>query len=101
MTGQDEIEVTCTEILEKINHLGERVSSLIILPIYSTLPSAFQVKIFDPGLKGTRKCIVGTNIAETSLTVDGIVYVIDTGYVKMKIYNSKIGMNTLQVFPCS
>jgi hypothetical protein len=40
---------------------------------------------------------VSTNIAETSLTVDGIYYVIDTGYVKMKVYNPKMGMDALQV----
>ena len=46
-----------------------------------------------------RKVIVSTNIAETSLTVDGIYYVIDTGYVKMKVYNPKMGMDALQVGP--
>ena len=44
----------------------------------------WQAKIFDPAPEGTRKCIVSTNIAETSLTVDGILYVIDSGYCKMK-----------------
>jgi hypothetical protein len=45
---------------------------------------------------------VSTNIAETSLTVDGIYYVIDTGYVKMKVYNPKMGMDALQVGqPCN
>lgn len=56
-----------------------------------------QAKIFDKAPEGTRKCIVSTNIAETSLTVDGIYYVIDTGYVKMKVYNPKMGMDALQV----
>jgi HrpA-like RNA helicase len=56
-----------------------------------------QAKIFDKAPDGTRKCIVSTNIAETSLTVDGIYYVIDTGYVKMKVYNPKMGMDALQV----
>jgi hypothetical protein len=56
-----------------------------------------QAKIFDKAPDGTRKCIVSTNIAETSLTVDGIFYVIDTGYVKMKVYNPKMGMDALQV----
>lgn len=59
-----------------------------------------QAKIFDKAPEGTRKCIVSTNIAETSLTVDGIYYVIDTGYVKMKVYNPKMGMDALQVLPC-
>lgn len=58
---------------------------------------ALQAKIFDKAPEGTRKCIVSTNIAETSLTVDGIYYVIDTGYVKMKVYNPKMGMDALQV----
>ncbi len=49
-----------------------------------------QAKIFDKAPEGSRKCIVSTNIAETSLTVDGIIYVVDTGYVKMKVYNPKV-----------
>jgi pre-mRNA-splicing factor ATP-dependent RNA helicase DHX38/PRP16 len=56
-----------------------------------------QAKIFEKAPEGTRKAIVSTNIAETSLTVDGIYYVIDTGYVKMKVYNPKMGMDALQV----
>jgi hypothetical protein len=56
-----------------------------------------QAKIFDRAPDGGRKCIVSTNIAETSLTVDGILYVIDTGYVKMKVFNPKMGMDALQV----
>lgn len=70
---------------ERMEHLGEKVAPLLILPIYSQLPSDLQAKIFDKAPDGARKCIVSTNIAETSLTVDGILYVIDTGYVKMKV----------------
>lgn len=47
--------------------------------------AAVQAKIFDKAPEGGRKCIVSTNIAETSLTVDGILYVIDSGYCKMKV----------------
>jgi len=101
MTGQEEIEATCFALQERLEHLGEGVPPLMILPIYSTLPSDLQAKIFDKAPDGTRKCIVSTNIAETSLTVDGIIYVIDTGYVKMKVYNSKVGMDALTVYPCS
>ncbi|CAH8547299.1 unnamed protein product [Heterobilharzia americana] len=50
---------------------------------------------------GVRKCVVATNIAETSLTVDGIRYVIDCGYCKLKVFNPKIGMDALQIFPIS
>ena len=58
---------------------------MLILPIYSQLPADLQTKIFEKAPEGMRKVVVSTNIAETSLTVDGIIYVIDTGYVKMKV----------------
>ncbi|KAL4525772.1 hypothetical protein Ndes2437A_g04207 [Nannochloris sp. 'desiccata'] len=99
MTGQEEIEATCFSLQERLEHLGEGVPPILILPIYSQLPSDLQAKIFDKAPDGTRKVIVSTNIAETSLTVDGIIYVIDSGYVKMKVYNSKMGMDALTVFP--
>ncbi|KAL4449004.1 hypothetical protein ABPG77_007721 [Micractinium sp. CCAP 211/92] len=99
MTGQEEIEATCFALQERLDHLGEGVPPMLILPIYSQLPADLQAKIFDKAPDGMRKCIVSTNIAETSLTVDGIIYVIDTGYVKMKVYNPKMGMDALQVFP--
>jgi pre-mRNA-splicing factor ATP-dependent RNA helicase DHX38/PRP16 len=57
-----------------------------------------QAKIFESANEGVRKCIVSTNIAETSLTVDGIKYVIDSGYCKLKVYNPRIGMDALQVY---
>nr|XP_007152851.1 hypothetical protein PHAVU_004G165300g [Phaseolus vulgaris]ESW24845.1 hypothetical protein PHAVU_004G165300g [Phaseolus vulgaris] len=77
------------------------VPKLLILPIYSQLPADLQAKIFEKAEDGARKCIVATNIAETSLTVDGIFYVIDSGYGKMKVYNPRMGMDALQVFPVS
>ncbi len=79
---------------ERIDHLGEKVPPLLILPIYSQLPSDLQAKIFDKAPEGSRKCIVSTNIAETSLTVDGILYVIDTGYCKMKVPYSSYALKS-------
>ena len=55
---------------------------MVILPIYSSLPSDMQAKIFEPTPPGARKVILATNIAETSLTIDGIIYVIDCGFSK-------------------
>mmetsp|Transcript_29689 Transcript_29689/g.83695 ORF Transcript_29689/g.83695 Transcript_29689/m.83695 type:complete len:1298 (+) Transcript_29689:152-4045(+) len=101
MTGQEEIETTCFALQERMDQLGEGSPPLTILPIYSQLPADLQAKIFDKAEDGGRKCIVSTNIAETSLTVDGIMYVIDSGYCKFKVYNPKMGMDSLTVFPVS
>lgn len=88
--------MTCALIKEKLSEL-EEAPPLAVLPIYSQLPSDLQAKIFQRAPGGMRKCIVATNIAETSLTVDGIFFVVDPGYCKLKVYNPKIGMDTLQV----
>ena len=72
---------------------------MLVLPIYSQLSSDVQAKIFEAS--DQRKCIVATNIAETSLTLDGVKFVIDTGFCKLKVYNPKIGMDALQITPVS
>ena len=72
-----------------------------MLPIYSQLPSDLQAKIFQEAEGNTRKCVVSTNIAETSLTLDGVMYVVDTGFCKLSVFNPRVGMNALQVFPTS
>lgn len=77
------------------------VDELIPLPVYSALPSDMQQKIFEPAPPGTRKCVIATNIAEASLTIDGIYYVVDPGFAKLKVYNAKMGMDTLMVTPIS
>lgn len=105
MPGQEDIEVTCEVIKDRLQKLTETsttaIPELAILPIYSQLPSDLQAKIFQKADNGLRKCIVATNIAETSLTVDGIMFVVDSGYCKLKVYNPKIGMDALQVYPVS
>ena len=101
LTGQEEIE-TAVEILNiRTKGLGSRIKELIICPIYSNLPSDMQAKIFEPAQEGSRKVVLGTNIAETSLTIDGICYVIDTGFCKQKSYNPRTGMESLIVTPIS
>ena len=69
---------------ERLGELDE-APALAILPIYSTLPSDMQAKIFEPTPPGARKVVLATNIAETSLTIDGIMFVIDSGYCKLKV----------------
>ncbi|TPX67350.1 hypothetical protein SpCBS45565_g03859 [Spizellomyces sp. 'palustris'] len=93
MTGQEDIEVTCQVVAERLSQIDES-APLAILPIYSQLPADLQAKIFERSSDNARKVVVATNIAETSLTVD-------TGYSKLKVYNPKIGMDALQVTPIS
>jgi len=100
MPGQEDIEVTCDTIKERLDEVDD-APGLAVLPIYSQLPSDLQAKIFQKAPDGLRKCVVATNIAETSLTLDGIMYVIDCGYCKMKVFNPRIGMDALQIFPVS
>lgn len=101
MTGQEDIEATCTVLDEKIGQLGNDTPALLVLPMYSQLPAGLQAKIFEAAPKGVRKCIISTNVAETSLTLDGVRYVIDSGFCKLKVYNPKIGMDALKITPIS
>ncbi|GAB9463862.1 ATP-dependent helicase HrpA [Globisporangium polare] len=103
LTGQEEIDTACEVLYQRIKALQERALApeLIILPVYGALPSEMQSRIFEPAPKGSRKCVVATNIAEASLTIDGIYYVVDPGFCKQNAFNSKIGMDSLVVVPCS
>ena len=101
LTGQEEIDTSCEILYERMRALGPDVPELLILPVYSALPSEMQTRIFDPAPNGARKVVLATNIAETSLTIDGIYYVVDPGFVKQKVYNSKSGMDALVVTPIS
>ncbi|XP_037611623.1 ATP-dependent RNA helicase DHX8-like [Sebastes umbrosus] len=101
LTGQEEIDTACEILYERMKSLGPAVPDLIILPVYSALPSEMQTRIFDPAPLGSRKVIIATNIAETSLTIDGIYYVVDPGFVKQIVYNSKTGIDQLVVTPIS
>ncbi|GAA5909863.1 hypothetical protein JCM6882_002035 [Rhodosporidiobolus microsporus] len=100
MTGQEDIECTCEVISERLAQVDD-AAPLEVLPIYSQMPADLQAKIFSPTEDGRRKVVVATNIAETSLTVDGIMYVIDAGYSKLKVYNPRMGMDSLQITPIS
>jgi ATP-dependent RNA helicase DHX8/PRP22 len=101
LTGQEEIDTACQILYERMKGLGPNVPELIILPVYSALPSEMQTRIFDPAPPGTRKVVVATNIAEASLTIDGIYYVVDPGFSKQKVFNPKLGMDSLVISPIS
>ncbi|KAK1890139.1 Pre-mRNA-splicing factor ATP-dependent RNA helicase DHX15 [Dissostichus eleginoides] len=103
LTGQEEIDEACKRIKREVDDLGPEVGDIKIIPLYSTLPPAQQQRIFEPppptkpsGAIG-RKVVVSTNIAETSLTIDGVVFVIDPGFAKQKVYNPRIRVESLLV----
>lgn len=71
VVGQEEIDTCCETLYSRMQALGDLAPELIILPVYSALPSEVQSRIFEPAPPGSRKCVVATNIAEASLTIDG------------------------------
>ena len=104
LTGQEEIDTSCEILAERLAALGMatgEIPPLIILPVYAALPSDLQSRIFEKTPAGSRKVVLATNIAETSITIDGIYYVIDPGFVKQKVYNPKLGMDSLIITPIS
>eukprot|EP01018_Ginkgo_biloba_P021063 Gb_14269 [translate_table: standard] len=101
LTGQEEIDTACQILYERMRGLGKNVPELIILPVYSALPSEMQSRIFEPAPPGKRKVVVATNIAEASLTIDGIYYVVDPGFAKQNVYNPKLGLDSLVITPIS
>ena len=108
LTGQQEIESMCDKLFksaERIDYehdvLCKDVLGLAILPLYGSLPTEQQQRIFKQRERGIRRIIVSTNIAATSVTVDGVVYVIDSGYVKQLSFNPRTGLDVLAVVPIS
>lgn len=101
LTGQDEV----MQVVEALEAHGSTRSpngqSLLVLPLYGGLPGPEQMRVFDAAPTDTRKVIVTTNIAEASVTIDGIVFVVDTGFVKMKGFNARTGIESLVITPIS
>jgi len=107
LTGEEEIENACRALRKESMRYPDS-GELVAVPLYSSLPPAQQQKIFEvapgpkfPGGPGGRKVVVATNIAETSITIDGIVYVVDPGFAKQKVYNPRIRVESLLVSPVS
>lgn len=100
-TGQEEVETAAEILAQRTRGLGSKIPELVITKIYANLPSELQAEIFQPTAPGARKVVLATNIAETSITIDGIKYVIDPGFCKQNSYNPRSGMESLIVVPIS
>uniref|UniRef100_A0A0G4GML2 RNA helicase n=1 Tax=Chromera velia CCMP2878 TaxID=1169474 RepID=A0A0G4GML2_9ALVE len=106
LTGEEEIE-NAKKSLEQQSRQMDQVGDLMAVPLYASLPPDQQKKIFNPAPgvnrsgKPGRKVVIATNIAETSITIDGIVYVVDPGFSKQKVYNPRTRVESLLVAPIS
>lgn len=97
MTGQEEIEALARTCRDIAKHLPDGCGPMLVIPLYASLPPAQQLRVFQSAPKGCRKVILSTNIAETSVTISGIKFVIDTGMVKAKRFNPDSGLEVLAV----
>lgn len=101
LTGREEIDTAVQSISERVTTLHPKAQALLPLPLYSGLTTDQQMYVFEPAPENTRKVIVSTNIAEASVTIDGIVYVVDCGFAKLRAFNPSIGIETLTAVPIS
>ncbi|KAJ5946722.1 hypothetical protein N7454_003561 [Penicillium verhagenii] len=101
LTGREEIDRAIQLISERAASLHPKSPTLLPLPLYAGLTTDQQMYVFEPTPENTRKVIVSTNIAEASVTIDGIVYVIDCGFAKLRAYNPSTGIETLTAVPIS
>lgn len=106
LTGQGEIETMCNRLFKMAEEVDydhdvscKDICGMKILPLYGAMSSDQQQAVFAGPELGIRRIIVATNIATTSVTVDGVVYVVDCGYVKQLAFNPRTGLDTLAIVP--
>ncbi|KKY38093.1 putative atp-dependent rna helicase dhx8 [Diaporthe ampelina] len=101
LTGRDEIEFAINAVAERIAQSNPTSQVLLPLPLYAGLSTDQQMYVFEQAPDNARKVIFSTNIAEASVTIDGITYVVDSGFVKERAYNPLSGIETLTAVPIS
>jgi len=95
LTGREEIDFAVEAVAERAAQLPRDAEGVLALPLYAGLPTDQQMYVFEETPENTRKVIFSTNIAEASVTIEGVVYVLDCGFVKLRAYNPKTGIETL------
>lgn len=101
LTGREEIDHAVQAVSERAAQAGSRYKAIQPLPLYAGLSTEQQMYVFDKPPDGTRKVVFSTNIAEASVTIDGIAHVVDCGFVKLRAYNPETGIESLTVTPVS
>ncbi|KAI1753849.1 P-loop containing nucleoside triphosphate hydrolase protein [Xylaria castorea] len=101
LTGREEIDSAVQTIAKRAINLPSGAPLLQPLPLYAGLTTEQQMYVFDAPPENTRKVVLSTNIAEASVTIDGIVYVIDSGLVKLRAFDPRTGIESLTVTPIS
>lgn len=101
MTGQERIQSLQKLVEEYAGNLTRDFPKILVLPLFAALPQTAQQRIFLPAPPNTRKVILSTNIAETSVTVPGVRFVVDTGKAKIRQFRNRLGLDSLLVKPIS
>ncbi|KAN0128525.1 Pre-mRNA-splicing factor ATP-dependent RNA helicase [Lactarius tabidus] len=101
LTGREEIDRCMEELMDAISSLPEKKPYLRPVALHSGLSMTEQMQIFEPSPTDSRKVVVATNIAEASITIEGVKFVVDCGFVKIRTYDGSIGLSSLKVVPIS
>ncbi|KAG7759378.1 hypothetical protein KL911_000515 [Ogataea haglerorum] len=101
LAGQEDIDKAVDTLDKLAPVLPKEAPILVPMPLYAALPSHVQMEVFRPVKTNQRKVILATNIAETSVTVPGIRYVVDSGLRKVKVWRHQLGLSTLLIAPIS
>ncbi|TFY65846.1 hypothetical protein EVG20_g5242 [Dentipellis fragilis] len=101
LTGQDEINQCLELLMDAQSRVPSSLQGLAPIALHAGLSINEQMKVFEPTTPGIRKVVIATNIAEASITIEGIHFVIDCGYVKMHTFNAAFGMSILAIVPTS
>lgn len=105
LTGQEEIELGGEQLFRWMEMLRRQVTTplpdLMVLPLTATMPQEVQSKVFEATPPGCRKVVLATNVAETSITITNLYYVVDGGFCKQNIFDARHGIDQLKVVPVS
>ncbi|CAP93759.1 putative ATP-dependent RNA helicase dhr2 [Penicillium rubens] len=101
LTGQETVEALEHLVNEYAMGMDPSLPKILVLPLFAALPQAAQQRVFAPAPPRTRKIVLSTNIAETSVTVSGVRHVVDCGKAKVKQFRTRLGLDSLLVKPIS